>query len=153
VNAWLPGALVLLHFVYSRAATILGFARVVLLHFCFFARCDDFGLARVVLLHFCFFARCDDFVKAGVVGQAGSLRPIVNRPNAANVQHSSFAACRYAGCLTGGRLSIGLPCCVQGTGRRVANPPQDAILPHGEQFLSPPTEKCARAASHLANSW
>jgi hypothetical protein len=31
------------------------------------------------------------------VGQAGSLRPIVNRPNAANVQHSSFAACRYAG--------------------------------------------------------
>src|ERR1700728_2924650 len=32
-----------------------------------------------------------------VVGQAGSLRSIVNRPNVANVQHSSFAACRYAG--------------------------------------------------------
>jgi hypothetical protein len=45
-----------------------------------------------VLLHFCLFARRDDFV-----GQAGSLRPIVNRPNVANVQHSSFAACRHAG--------------------------------------------------------
>jgi hypothetical protein len=45
---------------------------------------------------FCFFARRDDFGFARVVGQAGSLRPIVNRPNVANVQHSSFAACRYA---------------------------------------------------------
>jgi hypothetical protein len=34
---------------------------------------------------------------ARVVGQAGSLRPIVNRPNVADVQHSSFAASRYAG--------------------------------------------------------
>jgi hypothetical protein len=51
----------------------------------------------LVLLHFCFFARRDDFGVARVVGQAGSLRPIVNRPNVANVQHSSFAACRYAG--------------------------------------------------------
>jgi hypothetical protein len=39
-----------------------------------------------------FSARRHDFV-----GQAGSLRPIVNRPNVANIQHSSFAACRYAG--------------------------------------------------------
>ena len=71
--------------------------RPVLLHFCLFARRDDFGVARVVLLHFCFFARRDDFGVARVVGQAGSLRPIVNRPNVANVQHSSFAACRYVG--------------------------------------------------------
>jgi hypothetical protein len=50
-----------------------------------------------VLLHFCFFARRDDFGVARVVGQAGSLRPIVNRPNTTNVQHSSFRACRYVG--------------------------------------------------------
>ena len=50
-----------------------------------------------VLLHFCFFARRDDFGVARIVGQAGSLRPIVNRPNVANVQHSSFAACCYVG--------------------------------------------------------
>jgi hypothetical protein len=41
---------------------------------------------------FCSFPRRDDFV----VGQDGILRPIVNRPNAANSQHSSFASCRHA---------------------------------------------------------
>jgi hypothetical protein len=59
-------------------------------------RRNDFGARRndvVVLLHFCFFACRDDFV----VGQDGILRPIANRPNVANFQHSSFAACRYEG--------------------------------------------------------
>jgi hypothetical protein len=51
---------------------------------------------NIGLLHFCFFARRDDF-GVHVVGQADSLRPIVNRPNVANVQHSSFAARRYVG--------------------------------------------------------
>ena len=64
-----------------------------------------------VLLHSCFFARRDEFGVARVVGQAGSLRPIVNRPNVANVQYSSFAACRYAGQVveTCGGLPIRLP--------------------------------------------
>ena len=65
--------------------------------------------ARVCTTIFCFFARCDDFGVARVVGQAGSLRPIVNRPNVANVQHSSFAACRYVR--------------QDGILRRVGNPP------------------------------
>jgi hypothetical protein len=57
------------------------------------------------LVNFCFFARRDDFGVARIVGQAGSLRPIVNRP----VRPERKAP-----------------------GRRVANPPQDDILPHGE---------------------
>jgi hypothetical protein len=48
----------------------------------------------VVLQHSCFFACRDDFL----VGQDGILRPIANRPNAANFQHPSFAAYRNAGC-------------------------------------------------------
>jgi hypothetical protein len=91
----------------------------------------DAAGGRSVLQRSCFFACRDDFWFA-VVGRAGSLRPIVNRPNATNFQHSSFAPLPLcgAGCLTCGRLSIGQADCVQRAGRRVANPPQDTILPH-----------------------
>jgi hypothetical protein len=60
-------------------------------------RLSQFAACRYVLLSIAFFARCDELGVVRVVGQAGSLRPIVNRPNVANVQHSWFAACRYAG--------------------------------------------------------
>jgi hypothetical protein len=50
-----------------------------------------FAACRVVLQHSCFVACRDDFWFA-VVGQDGILRPIGNRPNAANFQHSSVAA-------------------------------------------------------------
>jgi hypothetical protein len=35
-----------------------------------------------------------------------------------------------------GRLAIGLPAGAQSAGRRVANPPQDAILPHMRRAVS-----------------
>jgi hypothetical protein len=68
--------------------------RVVLLHFCFVAGRNDFGVARCATA-FCS-SRAATIPDRRRVGQAGSLRPIANRPNAAYFQHSSFAACRYA---------------------------------------------------------
>ena len=47
------------------------------------------------------------FARRRLVGQDGILLPIGNRPNAASLQHSSFAACRDAG--QAGSPSVRLP--------------------------------------------
>src|SRR5580658_5178258 len=82
-----------------------------------------------VLQTFHLFARRDDFGVAAVVGQAGSLRPIVNRraattqkPPRANGDRS--AACRHAGQAAPGRKKTSAA-----PKRRIANPPQVDNLP------------------------
>jgi hypothetical protein len=102
-------------------------------------------------LYSCFFARRADF-GGRVVGQAGSLRPIVNRPNVANVQHSSFAARRYAGQAGNLRPIVNRPTLGESdvpderhcryapepensaVRRRLATGAQDDILPHETTF-------------------
>jgi hypothetical protein len=89
------------------------------------------------------------FWVARIVGPAGSLRPIVNRPNAANVQHSSFAAWRYAGqdaVLRAGWQPLAthqlLALCAQ-PARPIDNRPQATSLPHdaGDPKIVPAREE------------
>ena len=97
----------------------------------------------LVLLHFRFCAPCDDFVLLSIaffgrrVGQAGSLRPIVNRPTFggrrdAGGRPSRFAACRYAGQVGNLRRIVNPPRRRVNTSirRRLATGVQDDILPH-----------------------
>jgi hypothetical protein len=68
----------------SRAATILLWGRM--------ASCGRLPIGQMALT-----PSTPRFAACRVVGQDDILRPIGNRPNATNLQHSSFAACRYAG--------------------------------------------------------
>jgi hypothetical protein len=72
-----------------------------------------------------------------LVGQVVNLRPIGNRPTAGSAYKAPSSASPVCGLLlmqarmaTCGRLTIGPWPAAQKTKRRVANPLQDAILPH-----------------------